>query len=99
MTSFSPEVVGAILHHMNDDHTDDSLTIVRAFADPAAEAATMTGVDAEGGTWDVVVDGRTRSHAVPWLGQVVERADIRREVVHLHDAAVAKLGLPVREAH
>ncbi|MFC5676552.1 DUF2470 domain-containing protein [Aeromicrobium endophyticum] len=99
MTSFSPDVVGAILHHMNDDHTDDSLTIVRAFADPAAEAATMTGVDAEGGTWDVVVDGRTRSHTVPWLGQVVERADIRREVVRLHDAAVAELGLPAREAH
>jgi hypothetical protein len=99
MTSFSPEVVGAILHHMNDDHTDDSLTIVRAFVDPAAEAATMTDVDAQGGTWDVVVDGRTGSHTVPWLGPVVERADIRREVVHLHDAAVAKLGLPVREAH
>ncbi|MET0821818.1 MAG: DUF2470 domain-containing protein [Aeromicrobium sp.] len=99
MTSFSPEVVGAILHHMNDDHTDDSLTIVRAFVDPAADAATMTDVDAEGGTWDVVVDGLTRSHTVPWLGPVVERADIRREVVHLHDAAVAKLGLPAREAH
>jgi hypothetical protein len=99
MTTFSPDVVGAILHHMNDDHTDDSLTIVRAFADRAADAATMTDVDADGGTWDVVVDGRTQSHTVPWLGQVVERADIRREVVRLHDAAVAQLGLPVREAH
>jgi hypothetical protein len=59
----------------------------------------MTDVDAQGGTWDVVVDGRTQSHTVPWLGQVVERADIRREVVHLHDAAVDKLGLPAREAH
>jgi hypothetical protein len=99
MTSFSPDVVGAILHHMNDDHVDDSLTIVRAFVDPSAEAATMTDVDDQGGTWDVVVEGRTQSHTVPWLGQVVERADIRREVVHLHDAAVAQLGLPAREAH
>ena len=99
MTSFSPDVVGAILHHMNDDHTDDSLTIVRAFADPAADAATMTDVDADGGTWEVVADGRTQSHTVPWLGQVVDRADIRREVVRLHDAAVAQLGLPAREAH
>jgi hypothetical protein len=89
MTSFSPDVVGAILHHMNDDH----------FVDPSAEAATMTDVDDQGGTWDVVVEGRTQSHTVPWLGQVVERADIRREVVHLHDAAVAQLGLPAREAH
>jgi hypothetical protein len=99
MTSFSPDVVGAILRHMNDDHGDDSLTIVRAFVDPAAEAATMTDVDAQGGTWDVVVDGRAQPHTVPWLGQVVERSDIRREVVQLHDAAVARLGLPAREAH
>ena len=99
MTTFSAEVVGAILHHMTDDHTDDSLTIVRAFVDPAASAATMTGVDAAGGTWDVEVDGTTRSATVPWLGPVVERADVRREVVHLHDAAVARLGLPAREAH
>jgi hypothetical protein len=99
MTSFPPEVVGAILRHMNDDHADDNLTIVRAFVDPAAASATMTDLDTEGGTWDVVVDGTTRSHAVAWLGPVVERADVRREVVHLHDAAVETLGLPVREAH
>ena len=99
MTTFSADVVDAILHHMNDDHTDDSLTIVRAFVDPSAEAATMTDVDARGGTWDVVIDGRPQSHTVPWLGEVVERADIRREVVHLHDAAVARLGLPAQEAH
>jgi hypothetical protein len=99
MTSFPAEVVAAILHHMNDDHTDDSLTIARAFADPAAEAATMTDLDTDGSTWDVVVDGRTRAHVVPWLGPVAERADVRREVVHLHDEAVARLGLPAREAH
>jgi len=92
-------VVDAICHHMNDDHTEDSLAIVRAFAEPDATAATMTGVDSAGGTWDVDVDGTSRSVDVAWLGPVVERADIRREVVHLHDAAVEKLGLPAREAH
>ena len=99
MTSFPADVVAAILHHMNDDHTDDNLTIVRAFVDPAATAATMTDLDTEGGTWDVVVDGEARTRAVAWLGPVAERADVRREVVALHDAAVERLGLPVREAH
>lgn len=99
MTTFSPEVVGAILHHMNDDHTDDSLTITRAFAEPAAAAATMTGFDSDVSTWDVVVDGETRSVTIPWLGPVVERADVRREVVALYDAAAEKLGLPAREGH
>ncbi|KQX74068.1 DUF2470 domain-containing protein [Aeromicrobium sp. Root472D3] len=99
MTSFPPDVVAAILHHMNDDHTDDNLTIARAFVDPAATAATMTDLDTEGGTWDVVVDGGTRTQTVPWPGPVVERADVRRAVVALHDAAVERLGLPAPEAH
>jgi hypothetical protein len=54
MTTFPTEVVDAILRHMNDDHTDDSLAIARAFADPAATAATMTTFDADGGTWDIL---------------------------------------------
>jgi hypothetical protein len=99
MTIFSPDVVDAVLRHMNDDHTDDSLTIVRAFVDPSAEAATMTDVDATGGSWDVVAGGETRSATVPWLGPVVERADIRREVVRLHEAAVAQLGPAVEAVH
>ena len=99
MTTFPAEVVDAILRHMNDDHTDDSLAIVRAFAEPAATTATMTGLDSAGGTWDVTTDGSTRPVAIAWLGPVVERADIRREVVHLYDAAVEKLGLPARAAH
>lgn len=99
MTTFSADVVDAILHHMNDDHTDDSLTIVRAFAEPTATAATMTGFDSTVTTWEVASAAETRSVTIPWLGPVVERADVRREVVHLHDAAIEKLGLPAREAH
>lgn len=99
MTTFSSDVVDAILGHMNGDHTADSLAIVRAFAEPSATSATMTGLDAAGGTWDAEVDGRTRTVTVPWRGPVVERADIRREVVALYDAAVERLGLPAREAH
>ncbi len=99
MTTFSPEVVGAILHHMNDDHTDDSLAIVRSFAEAEATSASMTGFDSSATTWDVTVDGDVRSATIAWLGPVVERADVRREVVALYDAAVERLGLPAREAH
>lgn len=97
--SFSPEVVAAVLHHMNDDHTEDSLVIVRAFAQPSATAATMTGLDTEAGEWSADVDGETVSVRVPWLGPVVERADLRREVVALYDAGLERLGLPDREGH
>lgn len=99
MTTFSTDVVDAILHHMNDDHTADGLAIVRAFAEPAATAVTMTGFDSAGTSWDAEVAGVTRPVTIAWLGPVVERADVRREIVHLYDAAVEKLGLPAREAH
>ncbi|MCL3817043.1 DUF2470 domain-containing protein [Aeromicrobium wangtongii] len=99
MTTFSSDVVDAILGHMNGDHTADNLAIVRAFAEPAATSATMTGLDEFGGTWDAVVDGEARPVTIPWLGTVAERADVRREVVALYDAAVERLGLPARETH
>ena len=97
--TFSDDVVAAVLHHMNDDHTDDSLVIVRGFAEPRATAATMTGLDAEAGEWSADVDGEQRQVRIPWLGPVAERADIRREVVALYDAGLDRLGLPAREAH
>ncbi|UDY34004.1 DUF2470 domain-containing protein [Dermatobacter hominis] len=97
--SFPPEVVDAVLSHMNGDHTDDSLVIVRAFAEPGATAARMTGLDADGGEWAATVDGSTVAVRVPWTEPAVERADLRREVVRLYDAGLERLGLPPREDH
>lgn len=97
MPTFSDDVVAAVLHHMNDDHTDDSLLIVRAFADPAASTATMTTLDHLGGTWAYEVDGQTRTATVPWSKEISERAEIRREVVFLYDDACEKLGVEPRE--
>ncbi|RYJ06809.1 MAG: DUF2470 domain-containing protein [Actinomycetales bacterium] len=98
-TDFAPDVVAGVLHHMNDDHTDDSLVIVQGHAEPSATSAVMTGLDAEGGEWDAVVDGATVSVRVPWTERAVERADLRREVVRLYDAGLVALGRPPREQH
>jgi Protein of unknown function (DUF2470) len=97
--TFGEDVVAAVLRHMNDDHTDDSLVIVRGFAAPRATAAIMTGLDAEAGEWSADVDGEQLQVRVPWLGPVAERADIRREVVALYDAGLKRLGLAPREPH
>nr|WP_211208739.1 DUF2470 domain-containing protein [Aeromicrobium marinum] len=85
--TFAPEVVRAVIGHMNEDHTDDSLVIVRAFAEPDAVSAVMTDLDAEAGTWRAVVGRSAVTVRIPWTVEVVERADLRRAVVALHEAA------------
>ena len=49
MATFSDDIVSAVLHHMNDDHRDDSLLIARAFGSRDAETASMTGLDGDAG--------------------------------------------------
>lgn len=95
--TFSPQVVDAVLAHMNDDHTDDSLLIVRAFALPDATAAVMSGLDAEAGVFTATAEGQPHEVRVPWpAGRITERAEIRREVVALYDAACLRLGVEPR---
>ena len=95
--TFDPDVVAAVLRHMNTDHPADNLVIVRAFADPSAAAAVMTGLNGDGGIWTVTAaDGSTTEARIAWSAPVTERAGIRREVVVLYDAARVKLGLEPR---
>ncbi|WP_345437315.1 DUF2470 domain-containing protein [Microbacterium gilvum] len=95
---FPDEVVAAVLRHMNGDHTDDNLLIVRAFADPAAASAVMTRFDGDGGEWEATAaDGTTSTVRVPWPGGAIDdRPAVRREVVALYDGACAALGLEPR---
>jgi hypothetical protein len=94
--TFSPEIVDAVLRHMNTDHSADNLVIVRAFADATAESAEMTGLDGNGGTWSYTSPAGTSTATIAWSVPVTERAGIRREVVALYDAACGKLGFAPR---
>jgi len=94
--TFPPETIAAVLHHMNDDHNDDSLLIARAFGAPDATVATMTSLDETGGTWLVTAGDEQSELTVPWSTTISERAEIRREIVVLYDAACAALGLEPR---
>lgn len=93
---FPDDVVTAVLAHMNSDHNDDNLLIARAFGDPDATAATMATLDKLGGTWVYSGDGERRQLTVPWRDRISERPEIRREIVHLYDAACEKLGIEPR---
>ncbi|SDC48891.1 DUF2470 domain-containing protein [Nocardioides lianchengensis] len=95
--TFPESVVTAVLAHMNDDHNDDSLLIVRAFARPDATAAAMTGLDGEAGVFAATTPDGNAEVRVAWpAGTISERAEIRREVVALYDAACARLGVAPR---
>lgn len=97
MSTFAPDVVTAILTHMNGDHTNDNLLIVQAFSTPSATSAVMTGFDGSVATWDATVGETTREVRIAWpAGPITERAEVRREVVALYDAACVKLGIEAR---
>lgn len=96
MATFDAQVVTAVLHHMNDDHRDDSLLIARAFGDPEADSAMMTGLDGTVGVWSYTKKGTTHEVSVPWARPISERPEIRRQVVETYRAACAKLGVDPR---
>lgn len=97
--AFDAAVVDAVLHHMNADHRDDNVLIVRAFGDVGdIVAASMAGFDGDGGVWVAQgADGVEHHVRVPWPGgPITERAEVRREVVALYDGACERLGVEPR---
>jgi hypothetical protein len=96
--AFDDATLAGVLGHMNRDHTDDNLLIVRAFDDPGHVRATMTGFDGDGGDWiATTADGDEIVVRVPWPGGPIdERPQVRREVVALYDAACERLGVTPR---
>lgn len=100
MSEFDPVVVSAVIEHMNGDHPEDNLLIVRAFGRPEATESTMIGLDGEAGVWRVVDAEGERDLRVAWPGgPISERAEIRREVVVLYKSACERLGVQPREEH
>lgn len=91
--AFPPEVVAQVMAHMNEDHVDDSLLIVRALGGlTAAESARMSGMDAEGIDFLAVLAGTEIPVRLPWSQRLTERAQVRVEVVKLHDRAAEVAG-------
>jgi hypothetical protein len=96
---FDDAALAGVLGHMNDDHRDDNLLIVRAFGERAdASSARMVDFDGVGGLWVAsAADGESWEVRVPWLGgAITERREVRREIVALYDAACARLGIEPR---
>ena len=94
---FSDEVVAAVTRHMNEDHAEDSLLIVRHLGgQPDATSAAMTGLDAEQAVFTARVGGREVGVVIAWSERLTERRQVRAEVVTMYEAACAAAGVEPR---
>jgi hypothetical protein len=95
--TFSPEVVTAVLSHMNEDHSEDSVLICRALGGtPDATAARMSGLDNDAAYFEATVGQATVDIRIPFSERLTERPQIRAEVTRMYAEACARLGLPAR---
>lgn len=94
---FSPDVVAAVMRHMNLDHADDCLLICRnqgLLSD--ATSAAMSGMDCHGIEFTAIVDSASVQVRVPWSHPLTERAEVRPEVTRMYYEACQALGVPAR---
>ncbi|GIE96193.1 DUF2470 domain-containing protein [Paractinoplanes rishiriensis] len=90
---FPPEVVAQIARHMNDDHAEDNLLIVRALGGAAtATAATMSGMDQDAMEFTAVVDDIEVPIRIPFTHRLTERREVRSEASRMYREACAALG-------
>ena len=95
--SFEPDVVAAVLRHMNTDHADDCAVICRGLGrQPDTTAAVMSGLDGDAAYFDATVGGAVVLVRIPFSTTLTDRAQIRVEVTQMYHDACALLGLPGR---
>ncbi|MDG4797991.1 DUF2470 domain-containing protein [Micromonospora sp. WMMD1082] len=96
-TPFTPEVVAAVMRHMNTDHADDCRVICQGLGgQPGATAAVMSGMDADGMDFVATVQGAPVAVRVPFSARLVERRQIRAEAARMYREACAALGIAPR---
>lgn len=90
----TPDVIAGVRGHMNGEHTDDALRIVQGLGGvTAATSATLADLTADAAVFEAVVDGNTTSVPIAWERPIVERMDIRLDIVRMHMAACEALGI------
>ncbi|RIV39122.1 DUF2470 domain-containing protein [Micromonospora radicis] len=94
---FPPEVIAAVLRHMNTDHADDCRVICQGLGgQPTATAAIMSGMDADAMEFVATVHGDPVAVRVPFSSRLTERRQIRAEAARMYREACAALGQPPR---
>jgi putative heme iron utilization protein len=95
--TFEPEVVAQIAKHMNDDHADDNVLIVRGLGGMhGATAARMSGMDADGMEFAAAVNDVWVPVRIAFSERLTERRQVRAEAVRMYREACAALGIEPR---
>ena len=94
---FTPDVVAQIARHMNDDHAEDNVLIVRGLGGAeSATAARMSGMDADGMEFAAAVNGVEVPIRIPFGKRLTERAQVRAEAARMYRDACEALGIQPR---
>ena len=94
---FPPDVVAQIARHMNDDHAEDNVLIVRALGGiSAATAARMSGLDCDGMEFAAALNGVEVPVRIPFSRRLTERKQVRAEAARMYRDACEVLGVPPR---
>jgi putative heme iron utilization protein len=94
---FGADVVDQIARHMNDDHADDNVLIVRALGgQPEATAARMSGIDSDAMEFEATVHDIAVPVRVPFSERLTECRQVRAEAVRMYREACATLGVEPR---
>jgi putative heme iron utilization protein len=94
---FGADTVAQIARHMNEDHADDNVLIVRVLGgQPDATAARMSGMDADAMEFEATVHDIAVPVRVPFSERLTERRQVRAEAVRMYRDACAALGVEPR---
>jgi hypothetical protein len=95
--AFDPNVLTAVMAHMNGHHRDDCRLIARAFGDlPEVDDAVLTDLRRDGAVFTTVTPDGARDVLVPWARPMVQRSDHRDEMARMYRDACHTLGLQPR---
>ncbi|WP_405056151.1 DUF2470 domain-containing protein [Kribbella sp. NBC_01505] len=85
---FTPDIVAAVLEHMNADHGAHSLEIVQTLGKtPDATTVELTALDPAAAIFTAQVAGQPVEVRVPWSEPIIDRPQFRTEFARMHQKA------------
>ncbi|GAA0607116.1 DUF2470 domain-containing protein [Kribbella sandramycini] len=88
---FTPEIIAAVLKHMNAEHSAHSLEIVQVLGNrPDATAAELTALDQTAAIFTAqLTTGTPVQIRIPWSEPITDRPQFRTEFARMHHEAEA----------